>query len=89
MANVNNKPISGTQDATSSAVALPSSGELIAGVWVHVASGGDDVEVIADGSTQGPRASDGTPMFFPAVKLEHVEIKRTGGSDQTIYYWAY
>lgn len=90
MANVNNKPLSGTVDAGSTATDLGTSGELFAGVWISVpTTGSAEVEVLADGASAGPRVGVGEQQFFPTVNLDHVKVKRTGGSDETVYYWAY
>lgn len=88
--NLDNKPVSGTADAGSANTDLGTSGQLYAGVWVSVPSDASaEVEVIADGDTAGPRVGVGETQFFPAVRLDHVKVKRTGGSDQTVYFWAF
>lgn len=85
-----NSAQSGSGSATASGVTLSSFGSLLQGVWISVPAGGAAaVEVLGGSGTTGPRVAVGDQVFFPCEDSSDITVKRTGGSDETFYFWAY
>lgn len=88
----NNKPVSGEVTADTTGVAVGVSGSLETGVWLTVpsdASNGIEVISAASGFTTGDKMGVDTTKFYPTNCLADLLVKRDGGVDVTVSYYAF
>lgn len=86
----NNIPTTGTVTANAVGAAVGSSGTLTAGVWLSVESTeSNGIEVIGTGQSTGNLMATGDSRFFPCNNLADVTVKRDGGADVTVTYYAF
>jgi hypothetical protein len=83
----NNKTKSGAIVAGENAQVLESDYSVRVGVWIHVATA--NCEVIGTNDTAGVVVKVDEKQFFPCINLNKIQIKRSGGSDSDVTYFAF